>query len=221
MSLSCFAEHLSYAFSYSSDLITILKSGSYKEKNGISIDSDDPDTEFAVLLAALGHVLFPIAYNEVSKLLDLEHDFDFYHVTLNELIFTILPVVKLRATAIDETADPTPQLAIIRNLGDKHARLHPDYGDSKRVADLWHVLASSAKSSPYVAPLYIDVIRDLRGGAHFSFSSLCLRLRTTWRQEHEYATLSQTPPPAGGGYRSKTVTDRQRPYRKNETRGRK
>ncbi|KAK3238819.1 hypothetical protein CYMTET_51206 [Cymbomonas tetramitiformis] len=57
-----FAEHLSYAFSYSSELIIILKSGSYKEKNGISIDSDDPDTEFAVLLAALGHVLFPIGH---------------------------------------------------------------------------------------------------------------------------------------------------------------
>ncbi|KAK3275600.1 hypothetical protein CYMTET_16280 [Cymbomonas tetramitiformis] len=95
-----YAEHLSYAFKYSSDLITILKSGNYKEKAAIFIDGDDPDTEFAVLLAALSHVLFPIAYTEVSKLLDLEHDFDFYHnVTLNELIFTILPVV-LRGTAL-------------------------------------------------------------------------------------------------------------------------
>ncbi|KAK3250555.1 hypothetical protein CYMTET_40064 [Cymbomonas tetramitiformis] len=247
-----FAEHLSYAFNYSADLVTILKSGSYKEKTGVSIDGDDSDTEFAVLLAALGHVLFPIAYTEVSKLLDLEHDFDFYHVTLNELIFTILPVVlrgtalalyheaarchptdgrfalqrlryavegvpdpdvdrfwvKLRATVIDETLDPTPQLAIIRSLGDKHARLHPDYGENKRVADLWHVLAASAKSTPYVTPLYLAVIRDLRGGTHFSFSSLCLRVRTTWREESAYATLSHTPQPPGGGYRPKAANDR-------------
>ncbi|KAK3264606.1 hypothetical protein CYMTET_26678 [Cymbomonas tetramitiformis] len=87
-----YAEHLSYAFNYCADLVTILKSGSYKEKTGISIDGDDPDTEFAVLLTALRRVHFPIAYTEVSKLLDLEHDFDFYQVTLNELIFTILPV---------------------------------------------------------------------------------------------------------------------------------
>ncbi|KAK3272575.1 hypothetical protein CYMTET_19138 [Cymbomonas tetramitiformis] len=139
-----YAEHLSYAFNYSAVLVTILKSGSYKEKTGVSIDGDDPDTEY-----------------EVEGVPD--PDVDRFWVKL-----------RARATVIDETLDPTPQLAIIRSLGDKHARLHPDYGENKRVADL----------------------------------CLCLRVRTTWREESAYATLSHTPQAPGGGYRPKAANDR-------------
>ncbi|KAK3274182.1 hypothetical protein CYMTET_17627 [Cymbomonas tetramitiformis] len=38
------------------------------------------------------------------------------------------------------------------------------YPDSKRIQDLWHVLADSAKASPHTAPLYLAVLRELRAG---------------------------------------------------------
>ncbi|KAK3232801.1 hypothetical protein CYMTET_56865 [Cymbomonas tetramitiformis] len=221
---------LSYAFStYASDLVTVLRSGGFNLENGFSLDGDDAETESTVLLAGLGHVLYPISYTEFSKILDLEHEFDVCYVVLNEVLFTILPVVlrgttlalyheaarshpadgrlsilaaalryevegvpdpdtarfwvKLRATTIDEDTDPAPQLTIIRKLGDRHARLNPDYSENKRVTDLWHVLAASAKSTPFVTPLYLGIIRELRGAARFTFSSLCLRVRTVWREE--------------------------------------
>ncbi|KAK3251005.1 hypothetical protein CYMTET_39636 [Cymbomonas tetramitiformis] len=70
----------------------------------------------------------------------------------------------MRSTIINEPDDPSPQLTAIRTLGDKHARINPDYSEAKRVKDLWHILTNSAKQSPYVTPLYVNVIRDLRGG---------------------------------------------------------
>ncbi|KAK3284991.1 hypothetical protein CYMTET_7380 [Cymbomonas tetramitiformis] len=182
-----------------------------------------------------------------SKILDLEHDYDFYHVVLNEIVFTVLPVVlrgtalalyteaalshpvdgryilrrlryevegvpdsdtdrfweKMRATIIDENTDPALQLTAIRTLGDKHARLNVDYSEAKRVKDLWHILATSAKSSPFVTPLYVNIIRDLRSGTSFSFSTLCLRIRTVWREEKAFATpaVSTAPPESDGGWK--------------------
>ncbi|KAK3275425.1 hypothetical protein CYMTET_16450 [Cymbomonas tetramitiformis] len=242
-----YLEQLSYAFTYSTDIITVLRPGGFNPKNGFTFDNDAADADFAALLAALRHVLFPVSFPEFSKLLDLEHDYDFYHVVLNEIIFTILPIVlrgtalalyseaarshpgdgryilqrlryevegvpdsdtdrfwvKMRSTVIDENDDPAPQLTAIRTLGDKHARINPDYSEAKRVKDLWHILATSAKHSPFVTPLYINVIRELRGGTPFSFSTLCLRLRTVWREEHAFATLATdtdpVAPPGGGG----------------------
>ncbi|KAK3285636.1 hypothetical protein CYMTET_6766 [Cymbomonas tetramitiformis] len=178
-----FAENLSYAFAYSTDLVTVLKSGGFNPKTGLTLDNEEAESDFTVLLAGLGHVLFPISYAEFSKLLDLENDHEFYHITLNEILFTILPVVlrgtalalyheavrshpadgrywsKLRASVVDEDSDPAPQLTVIRKLGDKHAHLNPDYSEAKRVKDLWHVLASSAKLSPFVTPPYLNIIR--------------------------------------------------------------
>ncbi|KAK3234437.1 hypothetical protein CYMTET_55308 [Cymbomonas tetramitiformis] len=119
----------------------------------------------------------------------------------------------MRSTVINENDDPAPQLTAVRTLGDKHARINPDYSEAKRVKDLWHILSTSAKHSPFVTPLYINVIRELRGGTPFSFSTLCLRLRTVWREEHAFATLATDTDPAappgggggggGGGYRPK------------------
>ncbi|KAK3279600.1 hypothetical protein CYMTET_12523 [Cymbomonas tetramitiformis] len=54
---------------------------------------------------------------------------------------------KLRSTTLDETADPAPQLAVFRVLGDKHQRLHPSYDDAGRVQDLHHVLGSTVWQS--------------------------------------------------------------------------
>ncbi|KAK3284992.1 hypothetical protein CYMTET_7381 [Cymbomonas tetramitiformis] len=243
-----FAENLSYAFAYSTDLVTVLKSGGFNPKTGLTLDNEEAESDFTVLLAGLGHVLFPISYAEFSKLLDLENDHEFYHITLNEILFTILPVVlrgtalalyheaarshpvdgryvlqrlryevegvpdpdtdrywsKLRASVVDEDSDPAPQLTVICKLGDKHAHLNPDYSEAKRVKDLWHVLASSAKLSPFVTPLYLNIIRELRGGKVYSFSALCLRIRTVWREEHPLATRSTDSQPAE--YRVKKPT---------------
>ncbi|KAK3239091.1 hypothetical protein CYMTET_50952 [Cymbomonas tetramitiformis] len=95
--------------------------------------------------------------------------------------------------------DPAPQLTTVRTLGDKHARINPDYNESKRARDLWHILADSAKQTPFVNPLYVNVIRDLRAGAPFSFSTLCLRVRTVWKEELAFATPADTSSSGGGG----------------------
>ncbi|KAK3263027.1 hypothetical protein CYMTET_28149 [Cymbomonas tetramitiformis] len=238
-----YLEQLSYAFTYSTDIVTILRPGGFRPKNGFTLDNDSADTDFTALLAAMRHVLYPVSFTEFSKLLDLEHDYDFYHVVLNEIIFTILPVllrgtalalyseaarshpgdgryvlqrlrfevegvpdsdtdrhwVKMRAVIIDEHKDPAPQLMTIRTLGDKHARLNPDYSESKRVRDLWHILTDSAKQTPFVNPLYVNVIRDLRAGSPFSFSTLCLRIRTVWKEELAFATPADASLSGGGG----------------------
>ncbi|KAK3239092.1 hypothetical protein CYMTET_50953 [Cymbomonas tetramitiformis] len=94
-----YLEQLSYAFTYSTDIVTILRPGGSNPKNGFTLDNDSADTDFTALLAAFRHVLYLVSFTEFSKLLDLEHDYDFYHVVLNEIIFTILPVL-LRGTAL-------------------------------------------------------------------------------------------------------------------------
>ncbi|KAK3284937.1 hypothetical protein CYMTET_7434 [Cymbomonas tetramitiformis] len=68
-------------------------------ENGFTLDTETADTDFAVLLSALRHVLYPVSFPEFFKLLDLEHNYDFYHVVLTEIIFTVLPIV-LRGTAL-------------------------------------------------------------------------------------------------------------------------
>eukprot|EP00854_Cymbomonas_tetramitiformis_P034353 gene34353-biopygen26626 len=138
-----------------SDLVNFLRSVGFKPNVGLyTFDNDDADTNFTTFLYGLTHVLFPISYSEASKLLDLDHDHEFYHVAINELLFCILPHVlrgnapyiyhecarvhpddgryalqrlryevegipdaddmrfwtKMRATRIDETKDPAPQL---------------------------------------------------------------------------------------------------------------
>ncbi|KAK3239339.1 hypothetical protein CYMTET_50721 [Cymbomonas tetramitiformis] len=242
-----YLEQLSYAFTYSADIIAVLRPGGYHPKHGYTLDTETADTDFNALIAAFRHVLYPVSFPEFSKLLDLEHDYDYYHVVLNEIIFTVLPIVlrgtalalyteaarshpgdgryilqrlryevegvpdsdsdrfwvKMRSIIINEPDDPSPQLTAIRTLGDKHARINNDYSEAKRVKDLWHILTNSAKQSPYVTPLYVNVIRDLRGGAPYSFSTLCLRIRTVWREELAFATpvkdTGYTVPSGGGG----------------------
>ncbi|KAK3241318.1 hypothetical protein CYMTET_48911 [Cymbomonas tetramitiformis] len=203
-----YSDQLSYVFQYGSDLVHFLKSTGFKLPNGFTFDNDTADADFASLTAGLGHVMFPISYNEATKLLDLEHEYEFYHVTMNEILFCLLPHplrgsaltlyhecarshpadgryalqrlryevegvpdadgmrywTQMRAIVISETVDPAPQLATIRRLCERHRKVKPTYGDSDRVADLWHILAESAKKSPYVTPLYLVVLRELRSG---------------------------------------------------------
>ncbi|KAK3272729.1 hypothetical protein CYMTET_18987 [Cymbomonas tetramitiformis] len=249
-----YAEHLAYASNYSADLLRFLRASGFKDTVGYTFDNTDAEADFNILLSGLRHVLSPINYREVAKLLDVEHDYAAYHVTVNELLFTVLPSVlrgnalslyhevsltnpgdgrfalhrlryevegvpdpdtdrfwlKIRSTIIDETTDPAPQLAVIRALGDKHMKINV-YPDSKRMQDLWHVLADSAKASPHTAPLYLVVLRELRAGTQFTFASLCLRIRTAWRDEAKHSILSD-PPPAessspGSGYSRPKHTD--------------
>ncbi|KAK3240471.1 hypothetical protein CYMTET_49691 [Cymbomonas tetramitiformis] len=114
----------------------------------------------------------------------------------------------MRATVLDETKDPAPQLALVRRLCERHQQLRPDYSDKDRVADLWHVLSESAKRSPHVPPLYLVVLRELRGGQHFTFDRLALRIRVTFRDEAPLATLSPSSTSdsqVGSGYRPKGI----------------
>ncbi|KAK3233857.1 hypothetical protein CYMTET_55874 [Cymbomonas tetramitiformis] len=94
-----YLEQLSYAFTYSADIIAVLRPGGYNPKHGYTLDTETADTDFNALIAAFRHVLYPVSFPEFSKLLDLEHDYDYYHMVLNEIIFTVLPIV-LRGTAL-------------------------------------------------------------------------------------------------------------------------
>ncbi|KAK3280953.1 hypothetical protein CYMTET_11232 [Cymbomonas tetramitiformis] len=94
-----YLEQLSYAFTYSADIIAVLRPGGYNQKHGYTLDTETADTDFNALIAAFRHVLYPVSFPEFSKLLDLEHDYDYYHVVLNEIIFTVLPIV-LRAPSL-------------------------------------------------------------------------------------------------------------------------
>ncbi|KAK3238839.1 hypothetical protein CYMTET_51179 [Cymbomonas tetramitiformis] len=74
-----------------------------------------------------------------------------------------------------------------------------------------HILSESAKKSPYVAPLYLVVLCELRAGANFTFARLALRIRLAFRDESPLATHSPSSapsatsdiPPEGSGYRPK------------------
>ncbi|KAK3233026.1 hypothetical protein CYMTET_56643 [Cymbomonas tetramitiformis] len=205
-----------------------------------TLDNDTADADFAAFTAGLlAHVMFPISYAESAKLLDLEHEHDFYHSTVNEILFCLLhhPLhgnalsvyhecarthpadgryalrrlryevdvycqmgtrvtvgkptnlaidiegvpdangmrywTQMRAITLSETVDPAPQLATIRRLCERHRKIKPTYSDSDRVADLWHILSESAKKSPYVAPLYLVVLRELRSDAHPDTRGAC------------------------------------------------
>ncbi|KAK3237408.1 hypothetical protein CYMTET_52518 [Cymbomonas tetramitiformis] len=236
-----FIEKLDYAFAYGEELAKLLRAHGFKANVGISLDGPDAETDFAVLLANMSHVLGPISRDEVFKLLDLDYEYEAYHYVINELIYAVLPTVlrgmalslydestrvhphdgrcalqrlrfyvegigdpdahrfwvRLRATKIDETLEPAPQLAVVRTLADKHRRLHPAYSDRDLVEDVYYaILRSSASASPYITPLYLVVLREL-GTAHgHTFASLTLRLGKIFRDESHLARLSA---PASGG----------------------
>ncbi|KAK3234721.1 hypothetical protein CYMTET_55039 [Cymbomonas tetramitiformis] len=119
---------------------------------------------------------------------------------------------QMRAVVISETVDPAPQLATIRRLQERHRKVKPAYGDSDRVADLWHILAESAKQSPYATPLYLVVLRELRSGHLFTVDRLALRIRLAFRDESPLATLSSQQdsgaPSGSSDYRPKTLTQK-------------
>ncbi|KAK3286955.1 hypothetical protein CYMTET_5512 [Cymbomonas tetramitiformis] len=105
-----FTEKLDYAFAYGEELAKLLRSHGFKSNVGLSLDGPDSETDFAVLLANMSHVFGPISRDEVFKLLDLDFEYESYHYTISELIFTVLPTV-LRGMALslyEESAEVFP-----------------------------------------------------------------------------------------------------------------
>ncbi|KAK3250505.1 hypothetical protein CYMTET_40135 [Cymbomonas tetramitiformis] len=105
-----FTEKMDYAFAYGEELAKLLRSHGFKSNVGLSLDGPDSETDFAVLLANMSHVFGPISRDEVFKLLDLDFEYEYYHYTINELIFSVLPTV-LRGMALslyEESAEIFP-----------------------------------------------------------------------------------------------------------------
>ncbi|KAK3284204.1 hypothetical protein CYMTET_8132 [Cymbomonas tetramitiformis] len=120
-----FAEKLDYAFAYGEELAKLLRAHGFKSTVGLTLDGPEAESDFAVLLANMAHVFGPIARDEILKLLDLDFEYEEYHLTLiNELIYGVLPTV-LRGTALSLYEEST-HLAVSDTLVDKHRKLHPD-----------------------------------------------------------------------------------------------
>ncbi|KAK3281504.1 hypothetical protein CYMTET_10712 [Cymbomonas tetramitiformis] len=94
-----YSERMDYAFTYGEELVKVLRSHGFKPQKGYTLDGLDSETDFAVLLGNLRHVLSPISHYEYDKLFDLEHEYLEYHWSLNELILIILKGV-LNGTAL-------------------------------------------------------------------------------------------------------------------------
>ncbi|KAK3242516.1 hypothetical protein CYMTET_47804 [Cymbomonas tetramitiformis] len=85
-----------------------------------------------------------------------------FHVKATTDLDTFRFWTKLRSTVIDETADPAPQLTVLRVLGDKHQRLHPTYGDAGRVQDRVEVFQNSLRPVNYISagPLSAKTVKE-------------------------------------------------------------
>ncbi|KAK3238996.1 hypothetical protein CYMTET_51035 [Cymbomonas tetramitiformis] len=114
-----FVEKLDYAFSYGEELAKLLRAHGFKSNVGITLDGPEAESDFAVLLANLSHVFGPISRDEIMKLLDLDFEYSEYHLTLNELIYAVLPTL-LRGTALtlyEESAHRLTYAALALRLG--------------------------------------------------------------------------------------------------------
>ncbi|KAK3278360.1 hypothetical protein CYMTET_13699 [Cymbomonas tetramitiformis] len=94
-----FTDKLDFAFSYGEELSKLLCAHGFKPKIGITLDTPEAESDFAVLLANMSHVFGPVSRDEFLKLVDLDNEYEVYHLTLNELIYIVLPTV-LRGTAL-------------------------------------------------------------------------------------------------------------------------
>ncbi|KAK3257608.1 hypothetical protein CYMTET_33314 [Cymbomonas tetramitiformis] len=81
---------------------TAAAASGYSPKTGYTFDNVDAEADYivVVLVSSLSNTLMPISHNEFSKLLDREHNYAYYHVTLDEVIFSILPRTVLRGNAL-------------------------------------------------------------------------------------------------------------------------
>jgi len=94
-----YVDKLDYAFTYGDELAKLLRAHGFKSSVGLTLDGPEAESDFAVLLTNMAHVFGSISRDDFVKLLDLENEYSDYHVTLNELIFAVLPTV-LRSTAL-------------------------------------------------------------------------------------------------------------------------
>ncbi|KAK3234370.1 hypothetical protein CYMTET_55378 [Cymbomonas tetramitiformis] len=211
-----YADKLDYAFTYGEELSKLTRSHGFKPNVGLTLDVPDSEADFAVLLGNMSHVFGSISRDEFLKLLDLDFEYEVYHLTLNEVIYVVLPTVlrapplprveglgdpatqrlwvRLRHIIINEDEDPSPQRTVFRTLAGKHRKLYPEYSDRDMVEDLHVVLRASAAVSPHVTPLYLVVLRDLNAGRHFTYAALALYIATVYRDEKPLARLSSPPP---------------------------
>ncbi|KAK3242192.1 hypothetical protein CYMTET_48104 [Cymbomonas tetramitiformis] len=75
-----YADRLDYAFSYGEELVKLLRSRhGFKPQKSYTFDCPDAETDFAILLSNLHHVLSPVAHFECDKIFDLEHEYLEYH----------------------------------------------------------------------------------------------------------------------------------------------
>ncbi|KAK3248266.1 hypothetical protein CYMTET_42265, partial [Cymbomonas tetramitiformis] len=107
-----FADKLDYAFTYGEELSKLTGSHGFKPNVGLTLDGPYSEADFAVLLGNMSHVFGSISRDEFLKPLDLDFEYEVYHLTLNELIYVVLPTV-LRGTALallyEESALAHPQ----------------------------------------------------------------------------------------------------------------
>ncbi|KAK3287604.1 hypothetical protein CYMTET_4904 [Cymbomonas tetramitiformis] len=83
-----FADKLDYAFAYGEELAKLLRAHGFKSSVGIALDGPEAESHFTVLLANMSHVFGPIARDDFVKLLDLDFEYEVYHLTLNDGSFT-------------------------------------------------------------------------------------------------------------------------------------
>ncbi|KAK3234798.1 hypothetical protein CYMTET_54962 [Cymbomonas tetramitiformis] len=91
-----FADKLDYAFAYGEELAKLLRGPGFKSTVGLTLEGPEAESDFTVLLANMSHVFGPIARDEFTKLLDLDFEYDEYHLTLNELPYVVLPTLHKR-----------------------------------------------------------------------------------------------------------------------------
>ncbi|KAK3258524.1 hypothetical protein CYMTET_32438 [Cymbomonas tetramitiformis] len=76
-----YADRLDYAFSYGEELVKLLRSHGFKPQKGYTFDGPDAESDFAILLSNLHHVLFLVSHFEYDKIFDLEHEYLEYSIT--------------------------------------------------------------------------------------------------------------------------------------------
>ncbi|KAK3275333.1 hypothetical protein CYMTET_16531 [Cymbomonas tetramitiformis] len=175
------------------------------------LDLDSEYTDYHIVLNELMYAVLPTVLRSTALTL-YEESVEFHprdgRCALQRLRFHVEGIgdpdehrfwVRLRATILDETVDPAPQLAAFRTLADKNKKVNPQYSDANMVSDLYSVLRASAAVSPHVTPLYLVVLRDLGANVPFTFAALTLRISKVFRDEFPLARLSAPSPPTSGG----------------------
>ncbi|KAK3261117.1 hypothetical protein CYMTET_29965 [Cymbomonas tetramitiformis] len=153
------------------------------------------------------------------KLLDLDYEYEVYHLTLNELLCVALPTV-LRGTALSLYEEPSFVHPHDGRCALQRLRFHVEGIGGPDAHRFWVRLraiildetddpapqrplqrpahVTSATASPHVTPLYLVVLRDLAANHPFTYAALALRLSKTYRDEKPAWPDSVSVPASGG-----------------------